>query len=113
YIACHPERGCLVGLDCDVACERDLENVVDCAGSYDPCKSDLDCGGARCMQEGNASGDCTTGLPGSACLDDGDCRTGSCVAVALDGERKCQDGKSGSACNDAKDCTSGLACLLP
>jgi hypothetical protein len=24
YISCHPELGCLTGMDCSVACERDL-----------------------------------------------------------------------------------------
>src|SRR5687768_1154458 len=40
YVACHPELGCLTGVDCNVACERELENVVECVGDFRPCDED-------------------------------------------------------------------------
>ena len=110
YIACHPERGCLTALDCDVACEKDLEFVVDCAGDFAPCEADGDCGAGRCLLgDGATTGDCTDGTTGAPCLDDDDCVAETCVAVALDGEHTCQSGENGSSCNEASDCASGLA----
>src|SRR5262245_61726274 len=44
YIACHPDLGCVTAMDCSVACERDLGDVLDCMGSYAPCAADSDCG---------------------------------------------------------------------
>ena len=114
YLGCHPERGCLTALDCDVACDRDLEDVVGCIGDYAPCDSDADCDdGQRCLQESGAPGDCVSGMTGESCLDDDDCVQGSCVATASNGDRMCQDGKANAKCNDTRDCASGLACILP
>ncbi|HKU42754.1 MAG TPA: hypothetical protein VJR89_31565, partial [Polyangiales bacterium] len=114
YIACHPERGCLTAVDCNVACERELSDVVQCVGHYAPCESDADCkNDGRCVKAGSEPGDCTTGVTGAACLDDADCRDGSCVATASDGTRTCQSGLRGEKCNQADECDAGLACVLP
>ena len=36
YLGCNQTLGCLTGVDCDVACARDLGAVVDCIGKYAP-----------------------------------------------------------------------------
>ncbi|HWO08307.1 MAG TPA: hypothetical protein VNN80_02475, partial [Polyangiaceae bacterium] len=113
YVACHPERGCVTGLDCAVACERDLSDVVDCLGAYAPCQGDADCNGGRCVAAADGAGDCRSGLPGAACLDVGDCIEGRCVAVDLAGDRNCESGERGARCNSGTDCANGLACVLP
>src|SRR5688572_11276791 len=90
YIACHPDRGCLTGIDCDVACEMDLGDVVGCAGSHVPCEEDRACSGGRCARlPSGTSGECTSGGSGATCADDGDCMDGSCVAADSDGRRTC------------------------
>ncbi|HEY3498865.1 MAG TPA: hypothetical protein VGK73_29440, partial [Polyangiaceae bacterium] len=59
YLGCHPTRGCLLSVDCSVACELDLEDVIDCIGDYAPCEADADCNGGRCLRQGD-QGDCTS-----------------------------------------------------
>jgi len=114
YVACHPDRGCLTSLNCDVACERDLGDVVGCLGDYAPCEKDSDCANdGRCVKTDGMPGDCTSGVPGAGCLDDGDCRDGSCVATSSNGTRTCQSGISGATCNVQDECDSGLSCVLP
>jgi hypothetical protein len=49
YLGCHQERGCLTAVDCGVACERDLGDVVSCIGDYAPCDDDSDCAEGRCV----------------------------------------------------------------
>src|SRR5690606_15715819 len=113
-VGCHAELGCLSGVDCDVACEWDLGDVVSCIGEYDPCTSDADCDGGRCVEDvGASSGACDHGLSGASCVDDGDCVTGHCVAVALDGRRACSTGDSNEYCNDTDHCGASLTCVLP
>src|SRR5262249_37178043 len=114
YIACRQGHGCLTGLDCSVACQRDLGDVLECAGSYAPCTTDADCGSGRCVRaDGSPSGDCHPGISGDLCLDAGGCLDGACVAVASDGTRKCQNRGPGAACNLATDCAPSLPCILP
>ena len=85
-------------MDCEVACERDLGDVLECVDVYAPCDSDADCGGGRCVRaEASGSGDCTSGAPGVACLDNGDCLNEICVAVSSDGRRSCQGGAPGAS----------------
>src|SRR5262245_34368268 len=114
YIACHPEQGCLTGMDCSVACERDLDDVLGCVDNFQACTSDADCGDGRCLNDGSDSGgDCSSAVNGSRCLEDADCLEGSCVAVSSDGRYTCQNGQSDAACNTTADCGSGLSCILP
>lgn len=109
-----PPQGCVVGIDCSVACEQgDYGLWMSCA--LNGCKGDDDCTtpNDKCfMPPGYDHGQC--GQRGRVCLDDGDCAAGSsCVVIEQDGTRSCVLTERGSACNDDRQCASGARCALP
>ena len=65
YTGCHPERGCLTAVDCALACELDLGDVVSCIAEYAPCAGDQDCKTGRCVGgDATRPGDCKPGTSG-------------------------------------------------
>jgi hypothetical protein len=92
-IACHQSLGCLIAVDCDVACELDLKEALDCASDYVACSDDGACKAGRCAQrEGDESGECTTGVSGAYCVDDGDCLQGSVRGDPVERDPQLQHG---------------------
>jgi hypothetical protein len=123
-VACHPEFGCLTGVDIEAACALSLQEAVDCAGEYTPCETDSDCGfsiipGAPpsspyCVRVSGASrGACGSGRDGEACAEGADCVGRTCAGVTADALGTCRTVAEGTACETDSDCGDGRCAEIP
>jgi hypothetical protein len=108
YGTCNSVKGCLIGVDCPVACTTSSSKVQSCAQET-TCQDDTDCGSAYCVKAPSAStGTCSRGKPGDTCMEDGDCQSSSCAADSS-GSMRCKGtATSGTTCTSAVVCASGI-----
>jgi hypothetical protein len=101
-------RGCVVSLDCDLACAPEgLITVFDCA--INECENDDQCAEGSCfIPPGRELGWC--GRTGYDCIERDDCLDGDvCVADSI-GRRTCTSPTEFSSCNDGEQCP-GMRCV--